>query len=90
MRNVRNLVDERKLRHALGVVYKALIIGTLGSLFVFAPLKESRARTHASEKVAMAPIQELPENDGTRKVLWLDSSLVSKGQGDSLSLAFEE
>lgn len=89
MRNVMGL-DERKIRHALGVIYKSLIIGTLGSLFVFAPLKESRERANASQQVVMAPIQELPENDGTRKVLWLDSSLVSKGQGDSLSLAFEE
>lgn len=89
MRNVMSL-DERRVRHAMGVIYKALIIGTLGSLFVFAPLKESRARASASQKVAMAPIQELPENDGTRKVLWLDARVVSKGQGDSLSLAFEE
>ncbi len=89
MQNVLGL-NERRVRHTLGVIYKALIIGTLGSLFVFAPLKEGRARTTATEHVAMAPIQEVPEKDGLQKVLWLDSNWTSKGQGDGLSLAFEE
>jgi hypothetical protein len=78
--------DERNLRRLMGNLYKALILVTLGSLFAFAPLKGSHLM-HARRTAAT--IVEVPETANS-KVLWLDPTRVTRGQGDSFRLAYEE
>jgi hypothetical protein len=80
-------LDERRVRHFMGALYKALILVTLGSLFAFAPLKGAR-RLATSEY--RATIQEIPEVNGPNQILWLDSKRVARGQGESFRLAYEE
>jgi hypothetical protein len=80
--------DERRVRHALGVLYKAMILGTLGSLFSFAPLKEARNPANSKHRVAI--VEEVPEVGNAPKVVWLDSARVVRGQGDSFRPTFEE
>ena len=84
MLNVLGL-NERAVRHFMGMLYKALILGTLSAMFVFAPLKQSFESTAQSRTAVI----EVPESDG-RKVLWLNPSRVAMGQGDSFTSALEE
>ncbi len=73
--------DDRKLWLALGFVYKTLILGTLGSLFIFAPLKNgSRFPAAQRQEVAKVSVQEVVEMQGTVKVLWLNPKKLSSGQ----------
>ncbi len=77
--------EQRKVRRLLGALHKAVIVTTLGSLFLFAPLRGSLS---GPSQVAMAPVTEMPETEGSRKVLWLKPSGL--GKGDSFKMAFEE
>lgn len=77
-------IDERRVWSALGLVYKALILGTLGTLFVFAPLKNGSRFPANSPQVAMTRVQEIPEVRGSQKVLWLSPKKLSRGQGGQL------
>jgi hypothetical protein len=75
---VRKGID-RKVGAVLGLAYQGLLLATLGTLFVFAPLKSgSRFPAQEPQQTAVAPVQEIPE---AGKVLWLNPSRLRLGQG---------
>jgi hypothetical protein len=75
--------DERKVRHALGLLHKALILGTLGALAVLAPLKGGRLSQEEMGR-GVARVEEMPELKGSKKVLWLSATALKQGHGGQL------
>lgn len=71
-------LEEKRVRAVAGVLYKALILGTLTSLFAFAPLK-SKQFAGSNESIVTSFV-EMPESN--EKVLWLTPAGVSTGHGE--------